>query len=94
MKTLYITAYRYHNDLDEGDLHKLTKKFQEVGTTSGVIAHYTRLDGMGGFVLQEVPSDPESDFEVTVRYAAFMDFEVIPITTIEEAFPVIERVYG
>ncbi len=94
MKTLHLMAYRYHDDLDADDLHELTKKFEDVGTTSDVIAHYTRLDGKGGFIIQAVPTDPEKDFEITIQYARFMDFDVFPITTIEEAFPVIQRVYG
>jgi hypothetical protein len=94
MKTLYITAYRYHDDLDADDLRELTKKFQEVGTVASVVAHYTRLDGQGGFVVQERVDDAERDFEITIRYGPWMDFEVLPVTTIEEAFPVIQRVYG
>ncbi len=94
MKSLYLTAYHYHHDLDEDDLQKLTKKFQEIGTTSGVVGHYTRLDGQGGFLVQEIASDPEHDFEITIRYGPWVDFEVIPVTTIEDAFPVIQRVYG
>lgn len=94
MKQLYVTAYRYHDDLDEDDLRELTKKFQEVGTTSGVVGHYTRLDAKGGFMVQEVPDDPEHDFEITIQYGRFMDFDVFPVTTIEDAFPVIRRVYG
>ncbi len=94
MKRLYLTTYEYHHDLDEGDLKKLTKRFEEIGTASGVVGHYTRLDGRGGFLVQEAPDDPEKDFEVTIKYGPWVDFQVIPVTTIEDAFPVIQRVYG
>jgi hypothetical protein len=94
VKTLYITAYKYHDDLDADDLRELTTKFQEIGTVSNVVAHYTRLDGRGGFVVQEPGDDAEGDFEITIQYGPWIDFEVIPVTTIEEAFPVIQRVYG
>jgi hypothetical protein len=94
MKGLYVTMYEYRDDLEEDDLRELTRKFVEVGTAPSVIAHYTRLDGKGGFVIQESPDDPERDFEVTLQYAPWMRFEIIPVTTIEDAFPVIQRLYG
>jgi hypothetical protein len=94
MRRLYMTTYRYRDDLDQDDLSELTRRFAEIGTTSGVLAHYTRLDGQGGLILQEIADDPEADFEVTIRYSPWMTFEVVPVTTIEDAFPVIQRVYG
>jgi hypothetical protein len=94
MRRLYITIYRYRDDLDADDLKDLTRQFAEVGTVSGVLAHYTRLDGQGGLVVQEMADDPAKDFELTIRYAPWMVFDVIPVTTIEDAFPVIQSVYG
>jgi hypothetical protein len=94
MKRLYVTVYRYREGLDADDLRELTAKFAEVGTTSGVIQHYARLDGTGGFLIQDVADDPEADFGITIQYMPWMDFEVIPVATMEEAFPVIQRHYG
>jgi hypothetical protein len=94
MKLLYVTIYEYRDDLDEDDLRALTRKFADVGTAPGVIAHYMRLDGRGGFVIQESADDPERDFEVTLQYAPWMRFEAVPVTTIDDAFPVIQRLYG
>jgi len=94
MKTLYVTAYRFREDLDEDDLRELTKKFTETGNAPSVTAHYSRLDGGGGFVVQEVADDAAPDYEFTLRYAPWINFEVFPVATIEEAFPVIQRVYG
>lgn len=95
MKRLYMTVYRYRQNLGEQDLRQLTKKFAELGTARGVIAHYERLDGMGGFMIEE-PSedDTERSYEITLRYTPWLELEVFPITTMEEAFPVIQRVYG
>lgn len=94
MQQLFMVTYRYREDLDEDDLRDLTKRFTEVGNAPGTLAHYTRLDGRGGFVLREDVEDHEQVFEVTLRYGPWMDFEVIPVTTIEDAFPVIQRLYG
>ena len=94
MKLLYMTSYRYREHLDADDLRDLTKQFLEVGTSPGVVAHYTTLDGRGGFLVQEVQDDPAETFKVTIQYGPWIEFETVPITTIEEAFPVIQSVYG
>lgn len=94
MKQLFMIAYRYRDKLDEDDLRHLTKKFVEFGEGPKPIAHYERLDGQGGFVLREFDQDPEKVYETTIRYAPYMEFDVMPVTTIEDAFPVISSVYG
>ena len=95
MKRLSMTAYRYRQNLDEEDLRRLTKKSAELGTAPGVLAHYERLDGMGGFMIEDVTqNNTERSYELTLRYSPWIKLEVFPITTIEEAFPVIQRVYG
>jgi hypothetical protein len=94
MKRLYMTMYRYHENLGEDDRRKLTKKFLETGISPGVIAHYERLDGKGGFMVEELLEDVASSYELTIKYAPWIEFDVFPITTMEEAFPVIQRVYG
>lgn len=95
MKRLYMTAYRYRKDLGEEDLRELTKKFAELGTSPGSIAHYERLDGAGGFIIEDVSDqDAAKSYEITIRYSPWLDMEVFPITTIEDAYPVIQKVYG
>jgi len=94
MKSLYMTSYKYREHLGADDLRALTKQFLEVGTSPGIIAHYTSLDGRGGFLVQEVQDDPTETFKVTIQYGPWIEFETVPITTIEEAFPVIQSVYG
>lgn len=94
MKRLIMTAYRYREGLGEEDFRKLTKKFLEIGTAPEVIAHYERLDGKGGFTIEELPEDPEAGYEITLRYGPWVEYEVFNITTMEDAFPVIQRVYG
>jgi hypothetical protein len=94
MKQLYVSAYRFRDDLDEDDLREMTKRFAEMGTAPTVTAHYARLDGRGGFLIQEGPDDPERDYEFTLRYAPWIHIDVFPVASMEEAFPVIQRVYG
>jgi hypothetical protein len=45
-------------------------------------------------MIHDDPSDPEKDFENTLRYGPGLEFDVFPITTMEDAFPVILSVYG
>lgn len=94
MQRLLMVAYRFKDGLGEQDLRALTKKFLEVGTAPGVLAHYSRLDGQGGFLIQDETEDAASAYEVTITYSPWLEFEVFPITTMEDAFPVIQRVYG
>ena len=89
-----MTTYRLREGLGEEDLRQLAKKFAEVGHAPGVIAHYLRLDGTGGFVIQQRQDDPEARYENILRYTPWIVAETVPIATVEQAFPVIQRVYG
>ncbi len=93
MKHLYLTVYRYRG-LDEEATRALTKRFMELGSRPGILAHYERLDGKGGYILEEAPKDPEADYERILQLNEWLDFEVIPITTMEDAFPVVLRHFG
>ena len=94
MEQLFMVAYRYRDRLDGDDLRELTKKFVEFGEAPGTIAHYERLDGQGGFVLRKDPDDLANVYKLVIEYSPWIQFEVTPVTTIEEAFPVIQSVYG
>ena len=94
MQQLYMITYRLREDLDEEDLRELTQLFAEIGNIPGTIAHHARLDGRGGFLLQDAAADPPVGFEATLRYTPWMEFEIVPVATMEEAFPVIQRIYG
>ena len=95
MEQLFMVAYRYRDGLDADDLRELTKKFTETGDAPGTIAHYERLDGQGGFVLRkDDPEDQANVYKLVIEYNPWIQFEVTPVTTIEEAFPVIQSVYG
>ena len=94
MQRLYLTSYRFRGDLDDDDLQDLTKKFAEVGQSPDVMAHYVTLDGRGGFLLQRTDGEVEQSYRTTLQYGPWIEFQATPVTTIEEAFPVIQSVYG
>jgi len=45
-------------------------------------------------MLQEQQEDPEASYETALRYQPWVELEITPVSTIEEAFPVALRVYG
>ena len=95
MKTLFLTSYRYREGLTQEDLRAMTKAFSEAGVSPGVIAQYERLDGKGGFIVEEFrPEDVDRSYELTLRYGRWLEFDAVPVTPVEEAFPVIQRVHG
>ncbi len=96
MKRLLMISYTYHDGLSAQDRQQMVRRFAADGGTPGAIAHYERLDGRGGFVIQEELDDEDlqRDFEQTVAFAPFLRFEMYAITTMEGAFPVIQRVDG
>ena len=94
MKRLFMTAYEYRYGLTQQDRRDLLAEFAERGAGAGLIAQYERLDGRGGFVVSEEPPDLEKDFEGTVRFARWLNMTITPMTVVDEAFPVYQRVFG
>ena len=96
MKRLMMISYTYHDGLSAQDRQEMVRLFETDGGTPGAIAHYERIDGRGGFVVQEELQDDEleRDFEQTVAFAPFLSAEMYAITTMEDAFPIMQRVYG
>jgi hypothetical protein len=96
MKRLCMISYTYHEGLTAEDRREMVRLFAAGGEAPGVIAHYERLDGRGGFIVQEElhGQDLKKDFEQTVAFSRFLDMENYSITTVEEAFPVFQTVFG
>ncbi len=59
MKDLYVTAYHFHNDFDGVGLRELKTRLLSERTGVGIIAHYGRTDGKGGFIIHDLPADAE-----------------------------------
>ena len=62
-------------------------KFGARGEVPGSIAHYV-YPGGGGVVIAE-HDDPKVIYEATVAYASWLDFDVKPALTIDDAVPII-----
>ena len=96
MKRLLMISCTYHDALSAQDRQQMVRLFAADSGTPGAIAHYERLDGRGGFIIQEQLDDEDlqKDFEQTVAFAPFLSSEMYAITTMEDAFPIMQRVYG
>ena len=96
MKRLLMISYTYNAALSAQDRQQMVRLFAADGGTPGAFAHFERLDGRGGFIIQEQLEDEDlqKDFEQTVAFAPFLSSEMYAITTMEDAFPIMQRVYG
>ena len=96
MEGFYLISYTYREGLNAQDRKEMAQLFATGGEAPGVVAHYARLDGRGGFMIQKQLQGEElkRDFEQTVSFSPFMTMEMHGIVSIEEAFPVFQRVFG
>lgn len=96
MERLCLISYTYHEGLNAQDRKEMVQLFATGGEAPGVIAHYERLDGRGGFIIQKQlqGEDLKRDFEQTVAFSPFMTMEMHAIASIEEAFPAFQTVFG
>ncbi len=94
MKRLFMTSYEYREGLGEQERRDMLAVFAKYGVGEGLVAQYERLDGRGGFLVSEEPPDLEQDFEGTLRFSRWLNLTITPVTTMAEAFPVYQRVFG
>ncbi len=96
MKQFLLVQYTYRQHLDESGLRELTKRFGDLGEPPGTVAHYVKLDGTGGFTVVESRSDDDraKAYETMISYGPWVEFEMTPVTTMDEALPSILKVYG
>jgi hypothetical protein len=91
MKHLWLVTYEYREGIGKDGIRDLLNKLREVGQPPGAIASYIRLDRKGGLIIQEAPDDPESAFQSILQYEPWLEVEIIPITTLEDALPSVQR---
>ncbi len=90
---LFVTKYTFKGDQSPDSVKALLGVFAEQGPGEGEIAHYVLADGRGGFIISENDS-MVAGYEATLRYQQWMDTEITPILSIEDAMPVIGTVFG
>jgi len=73
--------------VSKADTSALMAEFGERGEVAGAIAHYV-YPGGGGIVIAE-QDDPKVIYEAAVAYAEWLDFDIKPALTVEDAVPII-----
>jgi len=69
------------------DTAELMEEFGSRGEIPGSIAHYV-YPGGGGVVIAE-QDDPKVVYETATAYAQWLDFDIKPALTIDDAVPII-----
>jgi hypothetical protein len=83
---LLMATYTIKPFLSKDEQRELLDLFGKVGTGPGVIAHYMYADGSGGFSIGEADS-LGGNYATVLAYEEFIEFEITPILTIDEALP-------
>lgn len=90
---LFATRYRFKGDQSPESVKEMLGVFAERGATDAEIAHYVATDGRGGIIISESDSMDEG-YENALHYQQWIDFETVPVMTIEQALPTIMKVFG
>ncbi|MCZ7527882.1 MAG: hypothetical protein M5U14_16790 [Acidimicrobiia bacterium] len=90
---LFVTTYRFRDDLDKDAARDMMKLFAEKGTTPGTRAHYVWADGGGGLLVEDI-TDATTAYEWALAYSEYMDLETRPVITVDEALPKISDWLG
>ena len=85
---LFVTRYSVTGDRSKERVAELMAVFGERGEIPGTVAHYTALDGRGGFVIIETDA-PETLYDATLAYQPWLEMETVPIMKVEDAVPAI-----
>jgi uncharacterized protein DUF3303 len=80
-------------DRSPAQAKKLMALFAERGKIPGEIAHYARADGRGGTVISENANIGELH-DVALAYSEYMDIEIIPVLTIDDAVPALLKYFS
>jgi hypothetical protein len=83
---LYITRYSIRGERTKERIGALMSVFGERGEIPGTVAHYTAIDGTGGYVIVE-SDDQAALYQATLAYQEWLDLETTPIMAIEDAVP-------
>jgi hypothetical protein len=68
------------------DQRHLLELFEKHGTAPGTIAHYVAADNSTGWTVIEAESPVEA-YATILKYEEYIQFELTPILTIDEALP-------
>ncbi|HEY2427427.1 MAG TPA: DUF3303 family protein, partial [Acidimicrobiales bacterium] len=85
--------YRLVGDRSPEHTKELMALFAKRGKNPGELAHFVHVDGSGGTVISE-NADISELHDPVLAYAPWMEFEIVPIRTIDDAVPDLLKYYG
>ena len=83
---LMMTTYRVKSFMPKEETKRMMDTFAEHGTTDGTIAHYVFASGGGGVVIGE-SDDLGSGYRNILNYGEWVDYEMTPLLSIDDALP-------
>jgi hypothetical protein len=83
---LYMTRYSIRGERTKERIGTLMSAFAERGEIPGTVAHYTAVDGTGGLLIID-SDDVATLYQATLAYQEWLEMEVTPIMTIDDAVP-------
>lgn len=83
---LYVTRYSIRGERTKERIGALMSVFGERGEIPGTIAHYTAMNGRGGFLIID-SDDQASLYQATLAHPQWLDLETTPIMAVEDAVP-------
>jgi Protein of unknown function (DUF3303) len=83
---LFLATYRVKPFLPLADQRHLLELFEKHGAAPGTIAHYVAADASTGWTVIEA-EDAVDAYATILKYEEYMQFEMTPILTIDEALP-------
>lgn len=90
---LFGTRYKFVSDRSPDAVKALLAAFAENGSVPGTLAHYVLADGRGGLVISENDSITAA-YENILNYTEWLEFEIHPMLTMEDALPSLLNQYG
>jgi Protein of unknown function (DUF3303) len=91
---LFVVEYELKPTLTPEDAQKLMEAYGKEPRSPGEVAHYSRIDGSGGYVVVD-SDDATALYARVLMFDEWMEFSVIPVLTIEDAVgPILESLPG
>lgn len=90
---LFGTRYKFIGDRSPDAVKALLAAFGEHGAAPGTIAHYVLGDGRGGLVISDNDSITDA-YENILNYQEWLEFEIHPLLTMEDALPSLMNRYS
>ena len=81
---LMIVEYTLKPHMSKTEVKALMDEFGKRGAGPGETAHYVKVDGSGGFTIDD-DEDMNGAYEAALAYSQWMNFRLNPVLKIDDA---------